>query len=159
MKMVKIKKYLGVLCLMFLITTTGTTVISSPVFNQESEYSVETLDKFILATKQISLIQEQGEQKMVETIENEDLDIDTFNKIAEMMINPENAEQIEVTPRQMDSFTFVLEKLQLLQIEIQQEMEQAIVDNNMSIEDYQKIVEDYHNNPAFQQQINEMLQE
>ncbi|HET6245936.1 MAG: DUF4168 domain-containing protein [Bacteroidetes bacterium] len=158
MKVVKNIKYIGILFILFLFTST-IHVASSAVLKQQTAYTVELLNKFIKATKKVSLIQQEGEQKMVQAIEQEDLDVDTFNKIAEMMINPESAEKIDVTPEQMDSFTKVLEKLQGLQFEIQQEMEAAIIDNGIAIEDYQKIVEEYHNNPSFQQQINEMLQE
>ncbi len=157
MKMVKIKKYLSVLFMLCMITTT-VAVHSTPVLKQEPGYSAETLDKFITATRQVSIIQHEGEQKMIDAIERENLDVDTFNQIAEMMINPEEAEQIEVTPEQMDSFTSVLETLQFIQVEIQQEMEVAIINTGMDVEEYQKIVQDYHNDPTFQQQINAMLE-
>ena len=159
MKMPRIKKYLSLLCMVCLISITVTAQPSQGKKQESASYSAETLDKFIEATKHVSRIQQEGEQKMVQMIEEEDLDIETFNKIAEMMMSPEQVQDDNISAEQMESFNSVLEKLQVFQVEMQREMESAITGTGMEVEEYQNIIEDYQSDPALQQQIQEMLQE
>lgn len=159
MKISKIKKYLSFVCMICLLTITAAAQTDQNTEQEsKSSYSAETLDKFIKATRYISKIQQEGEQKMVQMIEEENLDVETFNKIAETMLNPSQGDNSEITPDQMESFNKALEKLQLFQLEMQKEMEAAIIRTGMQVEEYQQIIEDYQNDPQLQQQINEMLQ-
>lgn len=159
MKMPRIKKYLSLLCMVCLISITATAQPSQGKKQEPASYSAETLVKFIEATKHVSRIQQEGEQKMVQMIEEEDLDVETFNKIAEMMMSPEQVQDDNISAEQMESFNSVLEKLQVFQVEMQREMESAITGTGMEVEEYQNIIEDYQSDPALQQQIQEMLQE
>jgi hypothetical protein len=123
-----------------------------------SEYSKEKLEKFVEATKEISEIQQNGEQKMIQVIEKEkNLDVETFNKIAEAMMNAEQPEEGEISEAEIESFNNVMPELQMIQMQMQQEMESAITDRGLEISEYQEVMEAYQRDPQVQQKINEML--
>ena len=133
-----------------------------PILGQTQDniqYPEETLQSFIEASMEIHQIQEAGEQKMLQALEKENLDVDTFNEIAEMMNGNETTSQDDISAAQILSFNNVIERFQAIQSEMRQEMENAITGKGMGIEEYQQIIEDYYQDPELQQKINEMIQQ
>lgn len=120
-------------------------------------YPDEKLQKFVDASRDISTIHQQGEEKMIKVIERENLDIETFNQIAEMKMNPGESTPIGVTNEQVESFDRVMPELQIIQMQMQQDMESAIEDSGMKVEEYTEIMEAYRTDPKVQGKINELL--
>jgi hypothetical protein len=147
--------------LAFLISCFGSIIsVAQDVDRNEKQvisYSKAKLQKFVEASKGISLIQQMGEQKMIAAIEEKNLDVDTFNKIAEMHMNPA-ADVNGVSEKDMESFNNVIQELQVIQTQMEQEMELAITSTGMNVEEYIEIMEEYHKDPDLQQQINELLE-
>jgi hypothetical protein len=157
MKLTRIKRYF---LAMVLICCTPVISFAQEGIQEQQEndkYSSEKLKKFVDASKEISSIQQEGEMKMVQAIEKENLDVETFNKIVELKMDPEQATTEGVTEEQIASFDKVVEELQVIQVQMQQEMESAIREKGIQVEEYQEIIEAYHSDPALQQQINEMF--
>jgi hypothetical protein len=125
----------------------------------ENSYPKEKLKKFVDASKDISTIHQEGEEKMISAIEKENLDIETFNKIAELKMNPQEADAGSVSPEEVEAFDRVMPELQLIQIQMQQEMESAIKETGMEVEEYTEIMEAYRSDPELQAEINSMLME
>jgi hypothetical protein len=126
---------------------------------QGAKYSSDKLQKFVEASKDISSIHQQGEEKMIGVIERENLDIEKFNIIAEMKMNPQETPQGEVSEEDMASFDKVMPELQIIQLQMQEEMEAAITESGMQVEEYTEIMEAYRTNPRVQEKINELLME
>jgi hypothetical protein len=125
---------------------------------QEISYSKDKLEKFVEASKGISVVQQMGEQKMIAAIEEKDLDVDTFNKIAEMHMNP-SADVSGVSEKDIESFNSAIQELQVIQMQMEQEMELVITSTGMNVEEYIEIMEEYHKDPELQKQINDLLED
>ncbi|MBA3898764.1 MAG: DUF4168 domain-containing protein [Bacteroidetes bacterium] len=126
---------------------------------QETQYSSEKLQKFVEASKGISTIHQHGEEKMIAAIEQENLDIEKFNQIAEMKMNQQEAAAGDVSDEDIASFERVMPELQIIQMQMQQEMEIAIEESGMEVEEYTEIMEAYRADPEVQEKINELLME
>jgi hypothetical protein len=136
------------------------TAQTAPQENQQKiKYSSDKLQKFVEASKDISTIHQQGEEKMIAVIERENLDIEKFNQIAEMKMNQEESASGDISQADVASFDKVMPELQIIQLQMQEQMESAIEESGMQVEEYTEIMEAYRNDPGVQEKINELLME
>ncbi|HET6245361.1 MAG: DUF4168 domain-containing protein [Bacteroidetes bacterium] len=146
-----------------------TLLIFAPVFAQQpmpaieekepvkTEFPKEAITKFIEASKNIEAIQQKTEQEMLKIVEKENLEVDRFNEIAQSKQNPEA--ELDVTEKEMKSFETAIGHFQEIQEKMQNEMEQAIIEKNIEIDEYKEIMLAYQQNKEFQQKINLLMQQ
>lgn len=123
----------------------------------KTNFSDETLSKFIEASKSIDAIQQKTEQEMIKIVEKENLSVDRFNEIAQTQQNPEV--ELDVTDKELKSFEKAVGQFQEIQMQMQSKMENAIKEKNIDVNEYKEIMFAYQQNQEFQQKINSLLQQ
>jgi len=124
-----------------------------------SQISQQKLVHFVEASQEINKIQQGMQNEMVQAIESEGLDIDKFNTMASQQRDPSAAPDSDISDADKAAFQSAMQKVQTMQMSMQQEMEQVIQSNNLEMNEYQEIMQAYQQSPELQQQVNEMMQQ
>jgi len=119
----------------------------------------QKLVQFVEASQEINKIQQGMQEEMVQAIEGEGLDIDKFNTMASQQRDPSAAPDADISDADKAAFESAMQKVQTMQMAMQQEMEQAIQSKNLQMNEYQEIMQAYQQSPELQQQVNEMMQQ
>jgi predicted Rossmann fold nucleotide-binding protein DprA/Smf involved in DNA uptake len=127
----------------------------NPQLEVREDFSDQELEQFIEANKNAMIVQQGAEQKMIRAIQDEGLDIHTFNDILTSKQNPNHESQ--ASPEDHNKFDNAVEEVVKIQEEMIVEMESAIEDSGITIETYEEILIAYQQNPKVQTKINEML--
>jgi hypothetical protein len=127
--------------------------------NQEvkDDYSTEELKEFIEANREATKVQQEAEQKMVSAIEEEGLDINTFNEI--LTSQQQGDQQAQMAEEDMEKFNKAAEKVIEIQEETTAEVEEAIQDSGMEVEKYKEMMLAYQQSPLVQEKIHKMLED
>lgn len=126
---------------------------------QEAQnFTDEELEQFVVVYQKATEIQQENEAKMIQAIEEEDLEMERFNEILMAQQNQQNAEEINASAEELASFNSAAEKIMQVQQEAQTEITQLIEDE-LGSEKYQQIVISYQQNPEVQERVNQMLME
>lgn len=124
---------------------------------QQKEYSAEEIDLFAEAVVEVLPIQQKAEQKMVEEIEDQGMDLDKFNQIARQMQQGTEPEGVE--DEDMQTFQSISEEIQSVQMESQQEINKVITETGISPAMYQEMIAAYSSNPQIKQKVDQKLAE
>ncbi len=121
----------------------------------KEDFTDQELQQFIEANKVAIGVQQSAEQKMISAIEKEGLDIQTFNEILTSKQNPEA--ETQATPEDQGKFNTAVEEVVKIQEEMMTEMESAIQETGISVEQYEEILLAYQQSPVVQEKLNQML--
>ncbi len=121
----------------------------------KEDFTDQELQQFIEANKVAIGVQQSAEQKMISAIEKEGLDIQTFNEI---LTSKQNSEaETQATPEDQGKFNTAVEEVVKIQEEMMTEMESAIQETGISVEQYEEILLAYQQSPVVQEKLNQML--
>lgn len=123
----------------------------------QTDYSDSQIERFVDASVKINEIQQGAQVEMVEIIEGQGLNVETFNEMASQQRNP-NQEAMSVSDEDKMAFGQAMQQIQALQLELQQEMESAIIASDLQLEEYNEIMQAYQQNPELQQKVHSMMQ-
>lgn len=121
----------------------------------KEDFTDQELQQFIEANKVAIGVQQSAEQKMISAIEKEGLDIQTFNEILTSKQNPEA--ETQATPEDQGKFNTAVEEVVKIQEEMMTEMESAIQETGISVEQYEEILLAYQQSPVVQEKLNQLL--
>lgn len=124
-----------------------------------TQISQEKLEQFVEASQEINKIQQGMQNEMVQAIESEGLNIEKFNTMASQQRDPNAIPAADISDEDKIAFQSAMQKVQTMQVTMQQEMEKAIQSQNMEMNEYKEIMQAYQQSPELQQQVNEMMQE
>jgi hypothetical protein len=127
----------------------------NPQLEVREDFSDQELEQFIEANKNAIVVQQGAEQKMIQAIQDEGLDINTFNEILTSKQNPNYESQ--ASPEDHNKFDHAVEEVVKIQEEMMTEMESAIEEAGITIETYEEILIAYQQNPKVQEKVNELL--
>ncbi|MGB3308099.1 MAG: DUF4168 domain-containing protein [Nodosilinea sp.] len=119
------------------------------------EVSEGQIDRFVSAYQAIQAIQQAAQAELVAAVEAEGLTVDDYNTIAESQQSPETA--AEVPAEQAEQFTAAAAQVATLRADVRQEMQAAIVAEELTIEEFEQILAQAQQDPALQQAIVERL--
>ena len=126
---------------------------------QPIEVSDDELLMFVQASMQAQQIQTDSQMEMIAIVEEEGLEVETYNEIFQGMQMGQSPDELDVTSEQIESF----EKASELIGEIEQEMEieliAAIEGEGIELERFQEIFTAIQTDPALQQKLQQMIQE
>lgn len=94
---------------------------------------------------------------MISIIEENGLDLETFNKIAMAQQNP-NADASGMDAEDMKKYDEASGDLQKVQMEMQPKMVEAIESTGMEIQLYQEIMMAYQQSPELQAKVQAMME-
>lgn len=131
--------------------------ISTTSFGQDKVSDAE-LTNFANAFTDIQVVNQNAQTEMVQVIESSGMEIETFNLLyqatqSETPMIPEGVSQEDA-----EKFETVVTQIETLQPKFQKQMEEAIVDNNLSVDRYQQVMAMVQTDPELQQKLQSRLQ-
>ncbi|MDI6402505.1 DUF4168 domain-containing protein [Balneolaceae bacterium ANBcel3] len=130
-----------------------------PQMQEAIEVSDEELKKFVDASISAQQIQTESQMQMMAVVEEEGLDVDTYNTIIQGMQAGETAEDMEVTSDQMDQFESAYAQIGEIEQEAETKLIAAIESEGMDIERFQQVFAAVQQSPELQQKMQQMFQE
>ena len=123
----------------------------------DTDVSDEELNEFVDALTQAQEVQAEAQMEMLEVVENEELEVDTYNQIAQALQLGQTVEDLDIDEEDMQKFENASAEI----VEIEQEMEgklsEAIESEGMSMERFEEINMAIQQDPALQQRVQQMI--
>ena len=151
MRFIKKNQVFSILALAFIV------LFSTPLKANPGGFTDEELEKFAGAVMQVMTIQQEGQGEMIGIIEEHGMTVERFNEIM-MQAQEMPLEQVEATEEEKETYLEVIEKIDEIQIGLEEELVEAIEEEGLNIEKYEEIMQEYQQNPELQQLIQQMLQ-
>lgn len=123
----------------------------------KEDFTDEELKTFIQANKSVVQVQQAAEQKMMQAIEETDMDVNRFNEIATAQQDPQA--DAGASAEEMATFNEAAQKVMAVQRETQSEIAAAVEEEGMEFNEYRQIMMAYQNSPKVQQQITKLIEE
>jgi len=131
----------------------------APIIQQDGQatnnFEDQDLQKFASAAEKVMMIQQETEQKMVQAIEGENLDIEKFNEI--LRAQQEEGTELTATEEEMQSFNSAAENIIKIQTEVQSDMMRVIQDEGLEPQKYEEILMAYQTDPATKARVDALL--
>lgn len=161
-KKLKLKEIL----LTIVMAITGITAMGQMPMQQQqapsapdpSTYTDEEVKNFAQSVVQVMTIQEEGQMKMMQSIEENGLSVDRFNEML-MEGQQKGQTEIEATDEEMESFTQSMVQVQQMQQSMQTEMMEAVADNGLEVQQYQEMMQGYEQHPEMKEKVDGYIDE
>lgn len=120
------------------------------------DYTDEQLELFAHAVQEVMQIQEEGQMEMMQAIEDNDMSIDRFN---ELLTESQQAgpQGVEASEEELAAFNQSINQVQALQMQMNENMMQAIADAGLDVQMYQNIMQAYEQNPELKAKIDQIF--
>lgn len=128
-----------------------------PSVEIRDDFSDDELKSFVKASKKITSIQMETEQKMMQAIENEGLTVDRFHEILQEQRNPTNSTQ--TSQEELKSFNNAAKAIIQENKKVEQQMEASIEEEGIDIETYNQIMVAYQQNEGVQRRVDRLIGE
>lgn len=130
-----------------------------PAQPEMPEVTDEELKTFVDASIKAQQIQTEAQMEMIAIVEEEGLEVETYNQILQGLQMGQSAEELEVSESDVEKF----ESASALIGEIEQDMEEkliaAIEDEGLELERFQEIFMAIQSDAGLQQKMQQMIQE
>ncbi|MGB3773686.1 MAG: DUF4168 domain-containing protein [Leeuwenhoekiella sp.] len=113
------------------------------------------LQKFANAYKQMQVMGQQAQQKMVTTVEDEGMDIQRFNEIHQASMDTNT--EMDATDEEKTMHKNIVAKLDTMQTEFQDKLTKVVENQDMEMDRYQQIATALQSNTELQQRLQKML--
>lgn len=131
--------------------------MATTAFSQEKVSDTE-LTNFANAYSEIQGVNEKAQNQMVEVIEKSGMEIQTFNMMYQAAQNPNAPMPAEVSETDTEKYEKVVMEIEKMQPVFQKQMEEVIVENNLSVERYQQVVAQLQTDTELQEKLQSRLQ-
>ncbi|MFO8037999.1 MAG: DUF4168 domain-containing protein [Sodalinema sp.] len=125
----------------------------------EMDVSESDLERFAVAIQQIQEIEQQAQAQMIEVIESQGLTVERFNEIAQSQQDPSMEGQVDVSGEEAEIFDQAVERISGIRQEAEMEMETAVQQEGLDVEEFNLISQAVQQDPSLQQRVMEMLGE
>lgn len=143
------------ICAGMLSASVGFAQVQEPTQQQQQvEVSDAELQKFAKAFQGIQVAQQDAQRQMITVVEENDLDVATFNEIHQAKM--ENRE-VTASKEDQEKHQKTVTQLESMQPQIQATMEGIIKDQGLTVERYQEIATAMQNNPQLQQRLQQLI--
>ncbi len=130
-----------------------------PAQPEMPEVTDEELKTFVDASIKAQQIQTEAQMEMIAIVEEEGLEVETYNQILQGLQMGQSAEELEVSESDVEKF----ESASALIGEIEQDMEEkliaAIEDEGLELQRFQEIFMAIQSDAGLQQKMQQMIQE
>ncbi|MFN4763050.1 DUF4168 domain-containing protein [Gillisia sp. Q332] len=141
-----------------LLTATISFAQTTPMPQQQNQSQIEVTDaelnKFAKVFQGLQVANQDIQRKMMAVIDAEEMDVATFNKIQKAKL--ENTE-VDAAPEDVKKHEKAVEKIEVMQVGFQKEMETLITNSGLSIERYQEIATAMQTNQGLQERLQKIL--
>ncbi|MDG5768124.1 DUF4168 domain-containing protein [Balneolales bacterium ANBcel1] len=131
----------------------------APQPQQAPDVSDEDLQTFVDASILAQQIQTEAQMEMIAIVEEEGLDVQTYNEILQGMQRGEDPEELEISSDNVEKFEKASELIGEIEQQMEVELIAAIEDEGLSLDRYQEIFAAVQTNPELQQKMQQMIQE
>ncbi len=148
------------LLVLFALLPEGSIMAQDPTVQPSVEirddFSDNELKSFVKASKKITTIQMETEQKMVKAIESAGLTVDRFHQILEEQRNPHGGTR--TSAEELKSFNSAAQTIIHQNKEIEERMATSIEEEGIDIQTYNQIIVAYQQNPAIQTRVDKFVE-
>lgn len=142
------------LCLSLIVFCVALTGFSLQA-QEDNALSEKDMEQFAEVFIDIQAISEDAREGMVAALDEVGMSVDRFNEIQQMAQDPSS--DLTLSDEEEEQLNQANQSIQGIQMDAQQKMQQAILDNGMSVEKYQEIAMQVQTNPDLQQKIQAMM--
>lgn len=125
---------------------------------QQNQKSIEVndteLEKFAKVFQRLQLANQEIQQKMINVIEAEGMDVAAFNAIHQAKMQ---GEKIDASTKDLAKYEAVVTNIDGLQGDFKTRMENVITENGFTIDRYQEIASALQNDPELQERLKAIL--
>lgn len=121
-----------------------------------SESELETFTDAIVSAQEIQI---ESQREMIGIVEDEGMDVETYNKIAQAVQMGQSPDETDISEEDMEKFESVSEDIEQVQSEVQQKMSSAVEDAGMDMERFQEINMAVRQDTELQRRVQEKMQE
>ncbi len=129
----------------------------------QAQISDEDLDKFSRAIFQMLTIEQQFQERIVQTIEGQGFSQERFAEIYQATVqaqgNPAAQADLNISPEEQQKFAQIMEEGKQIQEETQERQEQAIASLGLNMDRLNEIGSAIQQNPQLQQQVRTRLEQ
>lgn len=129
----------------------------------QAQISDEDLDKFSRAIFQMLTIEQQFQERIVQTIEGQGFSQERFAEIYQANVqaqeNPAAQAEINISPEEQQKFVQIMEEGRQIQEESQERQEQAIASLGLNMDRLNEIGSAIQQNPQLQQEVRTRLEQ
>jgi hypothetical protein len=124
-----------------------------------ADVSDEELNQFITVSSAVQGVQMEAQIQMVAIVEEEGLEVDVYNQIAEARFSGHDEGELEVSSEDMEKFDRAADAISEIELEVESEMTEAIEAEGMERERFMEINMALQQDPELQQRIQQMMME
>ncbi|WP_069131278.1 DUF4168 domain-containing protein [Rhodohalobacter halophilus] len=121
------------------------------------DVSDEELREFVDVSMVAQEIQMGAQSEMIAVVEEEGLDVETYNLIAEARFNGQSDEDLDVNQEDIEKFESASEAVSELEQELDAQMTEAIEAEGMEMERFMELNMALQQDPEMQQRVQEMM--
>lgn len=122
----------------------------------KTDFDDAELKKFANAAGKVVVIQQETEQKMIQAIEEENLDLNKFNEIMTAQQN-QQTENVDATPEDLQKFDKAAAQVMKIQTDVQSEMVEVIQKEGLEPQQYEQILLAYQSNQDVKAKIDALI--
>ncbi|MFO8030177.1 MAG: DUF4168 domain-containing protein [Cyclonatronaceae bacterium] len=125
----------------------------------EIEISDEELELFIDASMNAQSVQAESQQEMITIVDEEGIEVSTYNEIIQAQQMGQSMEDIEVSAEDLEKFERANEQIQEIEEQMERQLSEAVEEEGMEMERFQEINMAIQQDPSLQQRVQQMIQE
>lgn len=123
------------------------------------EVSDEELELFIDASMNAQTVQMQSQQEMIAIVDEEGIEVNTYNEIMQAQQMGQPIEDLGVTESDLEKFERAQEQIQEVEVRMERDLTEAVEEEGMDMERFQEINMAIQQDPELQQRAQQMIQE
>lgn len=123
----------------------------------DTDVSDEELEQFLDASAKAQEVQMGFQQQMIDIVEGEGIDVETYIQIAEGIQMGQAEEDIDVSESDMEKFRSASASIEEVGQEMDAQLAEAIEEEGMSMDRFQEINMAIQQDPELQQRIQEKM--
>lgn len=128
----------------------------NPVDIDVSDEELETFAEISMVAQQIQM---GSQQEMLAAVEEEELDVQTYNTIAESRFNDQSDSDLDVSDEDIEKFEAASQKIEGMQADVESDMMDAVEAEGMEMNRFMEINAAIQQDQKLQQRIQQMMME
>ncbi|PKD44614.1 DUF4168 domain-containing protein [Rhodohalobacter barkolensis] len=121
------------------------------------EVTDEELEEFVDVSTVAQEIQMEAQTDMVTVVEDEGLDVETYNVIAEARYNGQSDEELDVSADDLEKFDSASDRIGEMEEELDEKMAEAIEAEGMDMERFMELNMALQQDQELQQRVQQMM--
>lgn len=159
MKYMRVVLFMTIVAIFLTFSSSNAQFQPPPEQQEIPEVTDQELRVSVDASLKAQQIQTEAQMEMISIVEDEGLDVATYNRILEGMRMEQSAEEMDVTDSQLEKFSAASDQIGEIEEKMEERLIAAIEDEGMKLERYQMVFTAIQMNPELQQKMQQMVQE